>query len=250
MNADPRPLNEHFRVRNELLEAAHALFQKQPSAILEAFLLLQDHPELKGFAVPTMRALWHARKKIDAAFRRDPVNRALFMEILRRPSGLTHALRRMNQHGVLGPYIPAFGRIVGRMQHDLFHVYTVDEHILMVVRNLRRFAIPEMAHEYPLLQPAVRGVRAPRSAVPCRAFSRHRQGPRRRPLETGNDGCAQVLQGARAVEAGHRAGGLAGGTASHHVGDRAETGSVRPGRNRRICRESLATTATWWRCIC
>ncbi|HKQ23873.1 MAG TPA: [protein-PII] uridylyltransferase [Burkholderiales bacterium] len=150
VNAEPRPLNERFRVHNELLEAAHALFQKQPSAILEAFLLLQDHPELKGFAVPTMRALWHARKKIDAVFRRDPLNRALFMEILRRPAGLTHTLRRMNQHGVLGPYIPAFGRIVGRMQHDLFHVYTVDEHILMVVRNLRRFAIPEMAHEYPL----------------------------------------------------------------------------------------------------
>ena len=150
MDIEPRPLNERFRVRNELLEAAHQLFQKQPSAIFEAFLLLQDHPELKGFAVPTMRALWHARKKIDAAFRRDPVNRALFMEILRRPSGLTHTLRRMNRHGVLGPYIPAFGRIVGRMQHDLFHVYTVDEHILMVVRNLRRFAIPEMAHEYPL----------------------------------------------------------------------------------------------------
>jgi len=150
LDAEPRLLNERFRAHNELLEAAHALFQKQPSAILEAFLLLQDHPELKGFAVPTMRALWHARKNIDAAFRRDPVNRALFMEILRRPSGLTHTLRRMNQYGVLGPYIPAFGRIVGRMQHDLFHVYTVDEHILMVVRNLRRFAIAEMAHEYPL----------------------------------------------------------------------------------------------------
>ncbi|MGQ0579380.1 MAG: [protein-PII] uridylyltransferase [Betaproteobacteria bacterium] len=150
VDAEPRPLNERFRVRNELLEAAHALFQKQPSAILEAFLLLQDHPELKGFAVPTMRALWHARKKIDSAFRRDPLNRAQFMKILRRPSGLTHTLRRMNQYGVLGPYIPAFGRIVGRMQHDLYHVYTVDEHILMVVRNLRRFAIAEMAHEYPL----------------------------------------------------------------------------------------------------
>jgi [protein-PII] uridylyltransferase len=97
-----------------------------------------------------MRALWHARDHIDAAFRRSPENRALFMEILRRPAGITHALRRMNQYGVLGRYLPAFGRIVGRMQHDLFHVYTVDEHILMVVRNLRRFAVPEMAHEYPL----------------------------------------------------------------------------------------------------
>ena len=148
--AEPRDLNDRFRINAELLEASHGLFQRQPAAIFEAFLLLQDHPELKGFAVPTMRALWHARDHIDAAFRRSPENRALFMEILRRPTGITHALRRMNQYGVLGRYIPAFGRIVGRMQHDLFHVYTVDEHILMVVRNLRRFAIPEMAHEYPL----------------------------------------------------------------------------------------------------
>jgi [protein-PII] uridylyltransferase len=148
--AAPRELNERFRVNEELLEASHGLFQRQPSAIFEAFLLLQDHPELKGFAVPTMRALWHGRDRIDPAFRRDPENAALFMEIMRRPAGITHALRRMNQYGVLGRYIPAFGRIVGRMQHDLFHVYTVDEHILMVVRNLRRFAVPEMAHEYPL----------------------------------------------------------------------------------------------------
>ena len=148
--AEPRELNDRFRVDSELLEASHGLFRRLPSAILEAFLLLQDHPELKGFAVPTMRALWHARDQIDAAFRRSPENHALFMEILRRPSGITHTLRRMNQYGILGRYIPAFGRIVGRMQHDLFHVYTVDEHILMVVRNLRRFAVPEMAHEYPL----------------------------------------------------------------------------------------------------
>jgi [protein-PII] uridylyltransferase len=148
--AEPRELSERFRVDAELLEASHGLFRRQPSAILEAFLLLQDHPELKGFTVPTMRALWHARDQIDATFRRSPENRALFMEILRRPSGITHALRRMNQYGILGRYIPAFGRIVGRMQHDLFHVYTVDEHILMVVRNLRRFTVPEMAHEYPL----------------------------------------------------------------------------------------------------
>ena len=148
--AEPQELSDRFRINGEVLEASHGLFQRQPSAIFEAFLLLQDHQELKGFAVSTMRALWHARDRIDAAFRRSPENRALFMEMLRRPVGITHALRRMNQYGVLGRYLPAFGRIVGRMQHDLFHVYTVDEHILMVVRNLRRFTVPEMAHEYPL----------------------------------------------------------------------------------------------------
>ncbi len=150
----PRPpvaLNDFFQIRGELLETrGPGVFQRNPSAILQVFLLWQQHPEVKGLAVGTMRALWHARDLIDSKFQRKAAHRALFMEILRQPSGLTHTLRRMNQYGVLGQYLPAFGRIVGQMQHDLFHVYTVDEHILMVVRNMRRFAVPEMAHEYPL----------------------------------------------------------------------------------------------------
>ena len=111
---------------------------------------MQKHPELTDLSAKTLRALWRAQHQIDAAFRRDPLNQSRFMEILRQPKGVLHALRRMNQYGILGAYIPAFGRIVGQMQHDLFHVYTVDEHILMVVRNLRRFAVPEFAHELPL----------------------------------------------------------------------------------------------------
>ncbi len=86
---------------------------------------------------------------MDSAFRRDPVNRATFMRILQQPAGLTHAMRLMNQTSVLGRYIWPFRRIVGQMQHDLFHVYTVDQHILMVLRNVRRFFIAEHAHEYP-----------------------------------------------------------------------------------------------------
>lgn len=148
--AEPVVLNERFQSRNNMLLARDlTLFQQQPSAILEAFLLLQRHDELKGLGAKTLRALWHARAQINTAFRRDPANKALFMAILREPKGQTRVLRRMNQYGILGRYIPAFGRVVGQMQHDLFHVYTVDEHILMVVRNLRRFAVAEFAHEYP-----------------------------------------------------------------------------------------------------
>ena len=144
-------INERFEIRGDLLAArSENLFTTEPSAILECFLLIEHHPELKGISSETLRALWRATSKIDAAFRKDERNRELFMQILREPRGVTHALQRMNQYGVLGKYIPAFGRIVGRMQHDLFHVYTVDEHILKVVRNLRRFAMAEYAHEYPL----------------------------------------------------------------------------------------------------
>ncbi|TDR71617.1 [protein-PII] uridylyltransferase [Paludibacterium purpuratum] len=144
-------LNDHFYSVNGMLGIRRPdVFDIEPSAILEAFLMLQLHPELTGFAPRMLRALWHARAKINERFRQDPVNRQLFMQIMRHP-GLTRGLRRMNLYGVLGKYLPAFGKIVGQMQHDLFHVYTVDEHILMVVRNLRRFAISAFNHEYPFL---------------------------------------------------------------------------------------------------
>jgi [protein-PII] uridylyltransferase len=150
-DSTPIALNPRFLARNELLEAVdEALYEREPGAMLETFRLLQAHPELKGIGAGTLRALWRCAKHIDAPFRRDPANRALFLDIFRSGTGLTHALRRMNRYDVLGRYLPPFGRIVGQMQHDLFHVYTVDEHILMVVRNLRRFAVPEMSHEYPL----------------------------------------------------------------------------------------------------
>lgn len=144
-------LNERFKVVGSLLEIRHDdLFEQTPAAIFELFLLMEQHSELTDLSTKTLRALRRAQQQINPAFRRDPQNRARFIEILRQPQGVLHALRRMNQYGILGRYIPAFGRIVGQMQHDLFHVYTVDEHILMVVRNLRRFAVPEFAHEMPL----------------------------------------------------------------------------------------------------
>jgi [protein-PII] uridylyltransferase len=146
-----QPIDADFQAVDELLDLRDEdLFAKRPSAILDSFLTLQRHPELKGMSAPMLRALWRDRDRVDAAFRRDPGNRARFLDILRQPRGVTHELRRMNQYGILGRYLPVFGRIVGQMQHDLFHVYTVDEHILMVIRNLRRFTEPQHAHEYPL----------------------------------------------------------------------------------------------------
>jgi [protein-PII] uridylyltransferase len=150
-DAAPVPINERFQVVHELLDARDpALFERAPQAIFESFLILQQHSELKGMTAPTLRALWRARKRIDARFRRDPVNRRRFVEFLQQPRGIVHGLRRMNQYGILGRYLPPFARIVGQMQHDLYHVYTVDQHILTVVRNLRRFGMVEHSHEYPL----------------------------------------------------------------------------------------------------
>ena len=148
--APMRPINARFLDRGGMLEVARDdLYLDDPHAILETFLVFQQTPGLQGLSARTLRALYNAREVMDADFRRDPVNQATFMDILRQPSGQTHALRLMNQTSVLGRYLWVFRRIVGRMQHDLFHVYTVDQHILMVVRNVRRFFIPEHAHEYP-----------------------------------------------------------------------------------------------------
>jgi len=75
--------------------------------------------------------------------------RGLFLKIFTDPNKLTRKIRMMNRYGVMAAYIPAFDAIVGRMQYDLFHIFTVDEHTISVIRNLRRFALPEYAHELP-----------------------------------------------------------------------------------------------------
>jgi len=148
--APMQPIDEHFLDRSGMLEVAHdRLYSEQPQAIMRTFLVYQQAPGIKGLSARTLRALYNARNLMDASFRRDPANRKVFMQILREPSGITHALRLLNETSVLGRYLWVFRRIVGRMQHDLFHVYTVDQHIIMVVRNLRRFFMPEHAHEYP-----------------------------------------------------------------------------------------------------
>lgn len=145
-----RPINPRFFEKAGLIEvASDDLYEKHPHAILETFLLYESTLGLKDLSARTLRALYNARAVMDRRFRHDPANRALFMQILRQPRGITHAMRLMNQTSVLGRYLWPFRRIVGQMQHDLFHVYTVDQHILMVLRNMRRFFMAEHAHEYP-----------------------------------------------------------------------------------------------------
>jgi [protein-PII] uridylyltransferase len=145
-----RVISGRFVEKQGMLEIARDdVFEREPHAILEAFLLYEQTRGIKGFSARTLRAIYNARDLMDRDWRRDPENRRLFMEILKQPEGITHAFRLMNQTSVLGRYLLNFRRIVGQMQHDLYHVYTVDQHILMVLRNLRRFAIAEHAHEYP-----------------------------------------------------------------------------------------------------
>ena len=148
--APAQPLNEHFQVKNGYLQTVdNEVFRRDPSALLELFLLLQQHSEIRGVSAYTVGLIKRNLYLIDDEFRQNPRNHRLFLSILRADEGVTHELRRMNLYGVLGLYIPAFGRIVGRMQYDLFHQYTVDEHTLFVVSNLRRFALQRFDHEFP-----------------------------------------------------------------------------------------------------
>jgi [protein-PII] uridylyltransferase len=151
-SAAPVALNARFQVRNDYLEVTHAeVFARYPSALLELFVLLQQHPELRGVRAETIRLIGTHVWLIDEEFRQNPRHHRLFIEILCAPVGVTHELRRMNLYGVLGRYIPSFGRVVGRMQYDLFHAYTVDAHTLFVVSNLRRLAMPKFNDEFPSL---------------------------------------------------------------------------------------------------
>jgi len=144
------PVNKRFQIYNGFIEVTnHKVFKHYPFALLEIFLLLEERPELKGVRAATIRLIRDHRYLIDDKFRDDIRCRNLFIEFFRQAHGITHELRRMNRYGILAAYLPVFENIVGLMQYDLFHVYTVDEHILMVLRNVRRFTVPEFAHEFP-----------------------------------------------------------------------------------------------------
>jgi [protein-PII] uridylyltransferase len=147
---EPEALNARFQIRHGYLEARDdEVFRRSPWALLEAFLLLQQHPRIDGIRAQTLRMILRDGRFLTDEVRTSVKARALFMEMFREGRGLTRNLRRMNRYGVLGRYVPEFGRIVGLMQYDLFHTLTVDEHILYVLRNARRFAMQRFRHELP-----------------------------------------------------------------------------------------------------
>ena len=161
-DAEPHPLNERFQVKNGFLQTtSDHVFEREPSALLELFLHLQQQDDIRGVSALTIAMVRRNLNLIDEEFRQNPRNHQLFLNILRAPAGVTHVLRRMNLYGVLGLYIPAFGRIVGRMQYDLFHAYTVDQHTLFVVSNLRRFALSRFDHEFPHCSPLMQSFEKP-----------------------------------------------------------------------------------------
>ena len=158
----PWSINSRFQARSGFIEVTNEnVFRRHPLALLEIFLLLQQYPELTGVRASTIRLIRAYRDSIDENLRTGLPARSLFMEILRQPRGITHELRRMHRYGILARYLPEFRAVTGRMQYDLFHVFTVDEHTLWVVRNIRRFMVPAFFHEFPLCSEIAQNIPKP-----------------------------------------------------------------------------------------
>ncbi len=144
-------INKRFQVRNGFLEVRNrSVFKKTPFALLELFVVLAQNPEIEGIRASTIRLIRDSRDLIDEKFRHDIRNTSLFTELLRSPHKLYTQLWRMKRYGILGNYIPEFGRIIGQMQFDLFHVYTVDAHTLLLLRNMRMLRLAESRREFPM----------------------------------------------------------------------------------------------------
>ena len=144
-------INDSFQVRNGYIETtSENIFRKNPCAMLELFLILQNYPDIQGVRASTIRQVRMNKHLIDDEVRKSPRAHHLFIKLMTGSRGVTHELRRMNRYGILAAYIPAFDSIVGRMQYDLFHAYTVDQHTLFVIRNMRRLSVPDYCHEFPL----------------------------------------------------------------------------------------------------
>ena len=159
---ETQAFGEEFLVRHGFLQVRDdAVFLRRPAALMEMFLLLACHEELRGVGASTIRLVRDNLYLVDEEFRRDPAVNRYFLDLLRQPEGVYTQLQRMNRYGVLAELIPAFGNIVGRMQYDLFHVYTVDQHTLFVVRNLRRFAYGKYRDRFPQCQPVFQRIERP-----------------------------------------------------------------------------------------
>jgi len=159
---EPTIINEHFQSRKGFIEIIDAnIFETQSSVLLEIFLILEQRPELKGVRAETIRLIRSNRYRIDDEFRNNEQCRKIFMAIIRQPQGITHEFRRMHRYGILGAYIPSFEAVTGQMQYDLFHIYTVDEHTLFVVRNLRRLTVKEFSDELPHCSQVIRELEKP-----------------------------------------------------------------------------------------
>ena len=160
--AEITPINDRFQLRNNYIEVTRrSVFDETPSALLEIFVLMGNAPNILGVRARTIRLIRERRHLIDNDFRSNPQNKAMFMALFTIHYGLVSQFTRMKRYGVLGRYLPAFGKIIGQMQHDLFHRYTVDAHTLLVIKNLRRFNLPSEEKMFPIAAHIIKNLPKP-----------------------------------------------------------------------------------------
>ncbi|MDB4431216.1 [protein-PII] uridylyltransferase, partial [Pseudomonadales bacterium] len=151
-------LNERFIVRNGYISVvSQDVFEQDLSTLLEIFLLMAEHNYINGVEAGTIRLMRTFRENMDDDFRLNPQVNVLFMRLLQSGRNVPLQLKRMRNLGILSKYIPAFGQIIGKMQYDLFHVYTVDIHTLEVVQNIYRFAHEGSEYDYLLAAKIING---------------------------------------------------------------------------------------------
>ncbi len=156
------PLNQDFQLRDGYIEVVHnKVFEQNPSALLEIFLRMGQDPSIKGVHSETIRLIRECRGLVNEDFRQDPKNHALFLALFKVEKGLVTQLKRMKRYGILGRYLPAFGHIIGQMQHDLFHRYTVDAHTLLVIENIRRFLLNKVGQEFSIEKGVMQRIEQP-----------------------------------------------------------------------------------------
>lgn len=144
-------INERFQLRDNFIEATHTyVFEENPSALLEMFVLMAQNPKIVGVRASTIRWIRESRHLIDEKYRHNPENTELFLTLLQQPENVVAQLRRMSRYGILGLYLPEFGLVTGQMQHDLFHIYTVDAHTLKVMQNMGNFLLPQAKEDFPV----------------------------------------------------------------------------------------------------
>jgi [protein-PII] uridylyltransferase len=147
----PQPVGENFvRYGKRLALRDPDLFMRRPATLVEAFIARLGEPGITGFTADTMRRMHQASAVLERTLGDDPDVLAAFLRLLRLGAPAVEAMWRMNRHGLLAAILPAFGKVFGRMQYDLFHVYTVDEHTLRVLRNVARFADVDAANDFPI----------------------------------------------------------------------------------------------------
>ncbi len=144
-------LDNEFQLANSYIEVRHSLvFTQHPPSLLKLFLWIAKRPDIQGVRASTIRLIRQSLYLINKRFRDSPEVTDTFMNILKNGYNPYEALQRMNRYGVLAHYLDCFASVTGQMQYDLFHVYTVDQHTLFVIRNISRFTQEHYVTQFPL----------------------------------------------------------------------------------------------------